>query len=133
MKSAPALAAALLFASLGFIGGCARPEAEVSGTVLMDDAPLKEGEIIFEEVDKKVAANAGKIVDSRYRLKVLPGHKIVRVRASRPAGKPDPLMGQAPREAMIAEEFNAQSTLSAAIKPGKNDGLDFKVKSIPQN
>ena len=57
--------------------------------------------------------------------------KKVRINASRPAKKADPVMGAAARESMIAREFNEQSTLTADIKGGKQDGVNFEVKAIP--
>jgi hypothetical protein len=99
--------------------------------VTMDKQPLKEGDIIFEESDKSKTPAAGKIVEGRYMLKVLPGSKIVRITASRPTKKPDPVMGSTAREPMIAKEFNEHSTLRAEIRPGKQDAVDFDVKPMP--
>ena len=123
--------AVVLVGCLGFVAGCGVSEAEVSGMVTMDKQPLKEGDIIFEESDKSKTPAAGKIVEGRYMLKVLPGSKIVRITASRPTKKPDPVMGSAAREPMIAKEFNEQSTLRAEIRPGKQDAVDFDVKFVP--
>jgi hypothetical protein len=111
-------------------GDSANQPAEVSGTVLCDNEPLKEGEIIFEG-DGKTPGSA-KIVDGKYTLKVLPGSRKVQIKASRPTAKPDPVMGSAAREQMIAREFNEQTTLTAEVKPGRQDGVDFKVRSIPR-
>jgi hypothetical protein len=111
--------------------GCSGSESEVSGTVLMDNQPLKEGDIIFEDVEGKVTPVAGKIVDGKYSLKVLPGKKKVKISASRPTKKVDPVMGAAAREAMIPVEFNEQTKLTAEVKPGKQDGVNFEVKSLP--
>ena len=123
--------AAVLMATLGLVAGCGVSEAEVSGTVTMDKQPLKEGDIVFEESDKSKTPAAGKIVEGRYTLKVLPGSKIVRITASRPTKKPDPVMGSTAREPMIAKEFNEHSTLRAEIRPGKQDAVDFDVKPMP--
>ena len=57
-------------------------DANVSGTVLMDGKPLKEGDILFEEVDKSKTPAGGKIVDGKYTLQVQPGSKMVRITAS---------------------------------------------------
>lgn len=112
-------------------GGCSSSESEVSGTVMVDGQPLKEGDIIFEDAKGIITPAAGKIVDGKYTLKVLPGQKKVRINASRPTKKPDPVMGAAARESMIAKEFNIETTLTADIKAGKQDGVNFEVKSIP--
>src|SRR5437773_2536754 len=96
----------LFLAGLGcvlFVLGCGNPAdqpAEVSGTVLCDNEPLKEGEIIFEGDGRTPAG--GLIVNGKYTVKVLPGIKKVQVKASRPTAKPDPVMGSAAREPMIA-------------------------------
>lgn len=60
------------------------------------------------------------ITDGKYSLKMLPGAKKVRILASRPASKIDPVMGAAAKEAMIAVEFNEKTTLKAEIKAGAN-------------
>ena len=117
----------LAFGSAG-CGGIS--DARVSGTVLMDGKPLKEGDILFEEVDKSKTPAGGKIVDGKYILQVQPGYKVVRITASRPTKKPDPVMGAAARESMIAKEFNENTTLKAEIQTGQNEGVNFEVKSI---
>lgn len=122
----------LLALCLGLLTGCGPAEAEVSGAVLMDGQPLKEGDIIFQEADNSITPASGKIVDGKYTLRVLPGSKVVRINASRPPLIPDKVMGDAAREPMIAEEFNTKSTLKADVKAGKHQGVDFKVKSIPR-
>jgi hypothetical protein len=111
--------------------GCAAPEAEVSGTVYVDEQPLKEGDILFEEADKSKTPAAGKIVEGKYTVKVLPGAKVVRVTASRPGKIVDAAMGGPSLEQYIAGEFNEKTTLTADIKPGKQEKVDFRVKSIP--
>jgi hypothetical protein len=114
------------------LAGCrGASEAEVSGSVTIKGQPLKEGTIIFEEMDKSKAPAGGQIVDGQYVLKVVPGSKIVRINASRAPAKPDPVMGSAAREEMIAAEFNSNSTLRADIKPGKQEGVNFEVKGRP--
>jgi hypothetical protein len=122
--------AVLLAAALG-VAGCGGSEAEVSGSVTVDGQPLKDGDIIFEAADGSITPAAGKIVDGTYALKVLPGPKKVRINASRPTKKPDPVMGAAARESMIAAEFNEQTRLTADIKGGRQTGVNFEVKSIP--
>lgn len=123
-------AAVLMLTLSSLMVGCGPTEATVSGAVLVDGQPLEKGEILFEELDKSIAPNAGPITAGKYSLRVQPGAKIVRIRASRAPARPDPLMGYAPLEAMIPAEFNTQSTLRAQIKPGKNEGVDFAVTSI---
>lgn len=116
----------LLLISLGC--NSAETPAEVSGTVLLGSEPLAEGEIIFEAVDKSMAPGAGPIKDGRYTIQVLPGSKKVKIQASRPAAKIDPVMKIAMKESILGPEFNERTTLKAEIKPGKNDKVDFQVK-----
>jgi hypothetical protein len=119
----------LLCASLTL--GCGDGLAEVSGTVTVDDRPLQEGEIIFEEADQSKSPAAGPIVGGKYTVQVPPGSKKVRINASRPTKKPDPVLGAAARESMIAPEFNERTRLTAEIKPGKQDGVNFAVQGTP--
>ena len=124
----PGLVAGVLFL---FTGCGGESPADVTGTVKVDGQPLAEGEIIFEAADGTTTPGAGPIKDGRYEIKVLPGAKKVRISASRPTRKPDPVMGAAAREQMIAREFNQQTKLTAEVRPGKNEGVDFDVKAIP--
>ena len=75
---------------------------------------------------------AAPIKDGKYTVKVLPGAKKVRINASRQPAKPDPVMGAAARESMVQPQYNLETTLTADVKPGKQEGVDFKVKSIPR-
>jgi hypothetical protein len=118
----------LLLISLGC--NSAETPAEVSGTVLLGSEPLAEGEIIFEAVDKSTAPGAGIIKDGKYTIQVLPGSKKVKIKASRPAAKIDPVMKIAMKESILGPEFNEKTTLKAEIKPGKNEKVDFQVKQI---
>lgn len=112
--------------------GCGPSEkpATVAGTVLMDGQPLQEGEVVFEAADQKSAPASGPILNGKYRVEVPPGLKKVKVRASRAPAKPDPVMGMAPVEARIGPEYNENSTLSADVKAGLNEGVDFQVKEL---
>jgi hypothetical protein len=125
-------AALLLGAALLVLAsGCGSSPSEVTGTVMVDGKPLPEGEIIFEAADSKTTPTSAPIKDGKYTASVVPGAKKVRVTASRPARKPDPVMGAAARESAVAAEFNEKTTLKADIKPGANAGVDFSVKAAP--
>jgi hypothetical protein len=123
-------AALLAGAALWTMTGCGPRPAEVSGTVLIDGKPLAEGQIIFEATDARATPVAGSIKEGKYAVKVPPGAKKVKITASRPTKKPDPVMGAAARESMIAPEFNDRTTLTADVKAGKQDGVNFEVRSI---
>ena len=118
----------LLLVSLGC--NSAETPAEVSGTVLLGSEPLAEGNIIFEALDKSTAPGAGIIKDGKYTIQVLPGSKKVKIQASKPGTKIDPVMKSAMPESILGPEFNDKTTLKAEIKPGKNEKIDFQVKQI---
>ncbi len=118
----------LFFVSLGC--NSAETPAEVSGTVLLGSEPLAEGNIIFEALDKSTAPGAGIIKDGKYTIQVLPGSKKVKIQASKPGTKIDPVMKSAMPESILGPEFNDKTTLKAEIKPGKNEKIDFQVKQM---
>ena len=118
----------LLLVSLGC--NSAEAPAEVSGTVLLGSEPLAEGNIIFEALDKSTAPGAGIIKDGKYTIQVLPGSKKVKIQASKPGTKVDPVMKSAMPESILGPEFNDKTTLKAEIKPGKNEKIDFQVKQM---
>ena len=118
----------LLLVSLGC--NSAETPAEVSGTVLLGSEPLAEGNIIFEALDKSTAPGAGIIKDGKYTIQVLPGSKKVKIQASKPGTKVDPVMKSAMPESILGPEFNEKTTLKAEIKPGKNEKIDFQVKQM---
>ncbi len=118
----------LLLVSLGC--NSAETPAEVSGTVLLGSEPLAEGNIIFEALDKSTAPGAGIIKDGKYTIQVLPGSKKVKIQASKPGTKVDPVMKSAMPESILGPEFNDKTTLKAEIKPGKNEKIDFQVKQM---
>jgi hypothetical protein len=131
MKAIRALTVALSVAAVAAaLPGCGSPLSEVSGTVQVDGKALPEGEIIFEAADGKTTPAAGPIKDGKYTVQVLPGAKKVKINASRPTAKPDPVMGTSARESMIPAEFNDQTKLTADVKTGKQDNVNFEVKSI---
>jgi hypothetical protein len=126
------IASLTVVVTLVVLSGCdSKENTEVSGTVNIDGSALKEGDILFESSDGSAAPAAGKIVNGKYSLKVPPGAKKVLITATREGKKKDAAMGAAAREQMIAPEFNVKTTLTADIKAGKQDGVNFEVKSIP--
>lgn len=112
--------------------GCSSAEipAEVSGTVLLGSEPLADGNIIFESLDNSKAPGAGAIKDGKYSIQVFPGSKKVKIQASKPGAKIDPVMKLAMPESILGPEFNEKTTLKAEIKPGKNEKIDFQVNQI---
>ncbi|MBP3959170.1 hypothetical protein J8F10_28330 [Gemmata sp. G18] len=125
------LASAFLLALPLLVGCDGEKSAEVSGTVTIDGKPLPEGEIIFESPDGSKTPAAGPIKNGAYTVSVAPGSKKVKITASRPTKKPDPVMGAAAREAAIGPEFNQQTKLTAEVKAGSNAEVNFQVKALP--
>ena len=70
------------------------------------------------------------IKEGKYTIQVLPGSKKVKIQASKPAAKIDPVMKIAMKESILGPEFNERTTLKAEIKPGRNDKVDFQVKQM---
>ncbi len=125
-------AALLTFAAVGLLAGCGGEKpAEVSGTVTFDGKTITDGDIIFEATDGSSTPAAGKIVNGQYTVTVPAGPKKVRVLASKTPTKPDPALGMIPVESLIPTRYNTETTLTADLKPGKNDGVNFDLKSKP--
>ncbi|MDY3552127.1 hypothetical protein R5W24_001207 [Gemmata sp. JC717] len=124
-------AAAGAVALLLFFSGCGDKVSEVSGTVTFDGKAVANGDIIFESPDGSVTPAAGKIANGQYSLAVAPGPKKVRITAPKPPTKPDPVMGMNPIESLIPKEYNVETKLTADLKPGKREGLNFDLKAKP--
>ncbi|WP_439625893.1 hypothetical protein [Gemmata sp.] len=123
-SAALALGAALLVGS-----GCSGEKGgEVSGKVTYNDAPVEEGEIVFEAIDGNGSPAAGAITSGYYTVATTPGPKRVRISALKASGKVDPVMGTAPKEPMIPKEYNSESKLTAEVKSGKHQGVNFDLK-----
>jgi hypothetical protein len=118
---------------LALLAGCesSSKPVEVSGTVTIDSQPLSDGQIVFEAADGNTTPAGGTIKGGQYSLKVLPGAKKVKITASRPGKKIDPVMGAAPMEPLIGPDYNTNTKLTADIQPGVNANVNFEVKAIP--
>jgi hypothetical protein len=125
-------AVALMLGAPLFAGCGGEQLADVSGTVKIDGKPLPEGEIIFEAADGSKTPTGVPIKDGVYTLRVAPGPKKVKVLASRPPKKRDPVLGDLAREPMLGPEFNDRTTLTFDVKSGKNMDVNFDVKELPR-
>lgn len=113
--------------------GCGAEQlADVTGTIKIDGKPLPEGEIIFEAADGTKIPVSAPIKNGTYTAQVPPGAKKVKVLATRPPKRRDPILGDTAREPMVAPEYNDRTTLTADIKPGKNADVNFEVKELPR-
>lgn len=122
------------FLTLLFLLGCNRGPQEpvpvpVHGTVMLDDQPLPEGEILFK-IPGQVPAFT-EIRDGKYSLQVKPGKKEVEVLAYR-MGKDFDMGGviiKGTKENYIPERYNTKTTLKAEITPEGPNEFHFKVTS----
>lgn len=130
---------AMVLATAGCGGASTGGRLPISGEVLLDGQPLDEGAIHFEpSVEEKVKMDAGGVIkNGKYSLTaehgLPPGKYIVSITSSakdtRTAdeimkGGPD---AEGPKQRIDAK-YNAQTTLTAEVKPGANK-FDFKVES----
>ena len=91
---------------------------EVDGTVTLDGKDLPEGDIVFTPEDPKLGPDAGKIKDGKYKFKSKAGKMKVQIRATREVpGKKGPMGTEPLLEDIIADEYNAKTTLTADIGP----------------
>ncbi len=126
-----AATAALL---LPFVVGCgASPQGTVTGTVTLDQEPLKEGIIRFEPTDPNAQPVDAPVTDGKYTVTLAPGEAKVVVRANRVVGKtkmydtPDsPTVDKVVEK--IDAQFNDNTTLKYTVTPG-NQQKDWQVKN----
>lgn len=125
--------AVALMLGVPLFAGCGGEQlGDVAGTVKIDGKLLPEGEIIFEAADGSKTPAGAPIKDGAYALRVAPGPKKVKVLASRPPKKRDPVLGDAAREPMLGPEYNDRTTLAFDVKSGKNADVNFDVKELPK-
>jgi hypothetical protein len=114
------------------LAGCARdPSVAVVGTVVFDGQPLDQGEIIFVSPDGSVTPTAGPIAGGRYQVRALPGAKKVMINASRLSQTVDPNTREHQEYSFIPTAYNIQTRLTADIKPGDPNEVNFELKSRP--
>ena len=132
------------FVSAGCGSSALFDRAGVSGTVTFDGEPIKEGRITFTPQEgESSGAAAALIEDGEYSIDDSVGPKVgkqkVTINASRKTGQTVPAAMPAPEGTMIevTEEYipykyNYATTLSADIKAGDNDGVNFDLKPEPK-
>lgn len=131
----------LLGLSMCLLGwqGCTRGRGlvTVEGTVTFDGQPIEKGSIVFEPADRKGPTAGGSIENGKYQLanSVMPGKKIVRIIGVRKTGRqieegppspPGTMVDEI--ESFIPEVYNAKSTLTCEVTPGKANTLNFDLK-----
>ncbi|HRA87115.1 MAG TPA: hypothetical protein PK992_03575 [Planctomycetaceae bacterium] len=119
----------LLFSAVGCGSGADEPEKyEVSGKVTMAGTAVADGLIRFvpgagqPPRDPDVAV----IKEGAYKAMVTEGAKRVEIEAYTLTG-PE-FDGKPTSEQVVPPQYNAQSTLTADIKPDKNEGIDFTLE-----
>ena len=123
----------LVIVGTGLWCGCnfGPPSVVVSGTVSYQGEMVRQGEIIFADVQSTAPAAVGKVEDGRYRLETLAGEKRVRITASKETGRiVEGAMGTTYPEQvdLLPPEYNSASTLVRTVEPKKECVLDFQLK-----
>ena len=120
--------------------GCskkAEKKIAVSGTVLLDNGPLKDGDITFVGAAGTVP-EVLEVKDGAFKGEVTAGSKKVEVRAYKAVSSTGGGMykegempgGGASKENYIPAKFNTDSQMAVIIKSeGGNDNLKFEVQS----
>jgi len=122
-------------AGLGLaVVGCSSDKRtlEATGKVTYNGKDMPDGDILFVPDDKSLGAEAGKIKDGRYSVKVRPGKYRVEIRAVRTGTKSVPSAagpGATELEMVdyVPEENNTKSNLTAEVSSGKTT-FDFDIK-----
>jgi hypothetical protein len=127
-----------LFSALVFLNGCAPPgpkTMKVSGTVLLDDEPLPDGEVTLAG-EGGMVPDVFPVKNGKFEGQAKPGRVKVQIRAYREA-PPPPKDGTEPakgspkpaRENIIPRHYNDETTLTADVAEGGLKPAQFKVTS----
>lgn len=100
----------------------------VSGKVTWNKAPLENGSISFEPLDTSKTPSGEKIINGTYSLRASAGKCRVRIFATRPGDKIDPVMGAAPMEQYIPAKYNSESTLEFEVKTEGANEKNFDLE-----
>ncbi|WDI41051.1 hypothetical protein [Bremerella sp. P1] len=130
----------LMFCFLASSLGCSDSgisRQAISGTVVLDGQPLKEGSILLTPITPKGMTAGCKIEDGRYELNgdtgPTPGEYRVEISAWKSSDKPqlDEATGQMVADvvSIIPARYNSKSELTAKIESGATGSIDFDLKS----
>lgn len=129
----------VVFTALALLAaGCRDPlnRQEVSGTVTFKDKPLEYGKIEFTPTGGQPTGEGAVIENGAYKIPakkgLSPGPYKVLVNAPKgahaaPAGPPGSDAGPPPTE-LIPPQYNEKTTLTATVKEGGPNVLDFNLK-----
>jgi hypothetical protein len=130
--SRPSAAVILAIASFASVG-CTRSQmVEISGKVTLDGAPLSDGTIHFEPAEAPGPRAGAVIHDGAYKLRLLPGSKLVRIEGfivtgERPFNPSDPNSAMIPtKESIVPDMYNGHSTLKCDVGAATNS-QDFAL------
>lgn len=108
--------------------GCAaRETVDVSGAIAWDGAPMPHGDIMFVDVDPRVPAAAGKIVNGLYKFTCKPGEKRVQIQSYRLSGKKTP-QGTPIGEMYVPARFSSETELKVNVTLEGDNKFDFDLK-----
>lgn len=105
------------------VAGCSPGTGEltVTGTVTLDGAPLKSGQIRFVSADGQGPTAGAVIADGKYSTVLAPGEKLVEIRAAA-EGPARPMYGEAPAAPpprgggeLIPAKYNDATELKAQV------------------
>jgi hypothetical protein len=125
----------------GCSGGDGLDRQSVTGQVVFDGQPLKDGEILFFPTSngKDAIATGAHITNGNYSISKqegpIPGNYKVQITAAGGAQAPpansDAMPGTGPIHAkeLIPAKYNVQSTLTADVKTGEANKFDFTLSS----
>ena len=131
----------LLLAAAGCGGSDGLDRQAVTGTVSLDGAPLKEGQIQFFPAanTKEAIATGARITGGTFSIPradgPIPGTYTVQITASggeqAPPEGSDGMPGTGPKhdKELIPAKYNAQTTLKADVKSGEANKFDFPLTS----
>lgn len=127
--------AAAVLAFILMVGCSSAPEGPtlypVTGTVTFDGTPVAEGRIQFRKTEGDQQAFSSEIKDGKYALEAEAGNMKVEILASRPTGKFDTSNPDEPPqpvgEMYIPARYNAESSLTADVKPDADNVIPFEL------
>lgn len=128
----PAVALALAAGIIGAAGCSSDKSSTVTGEVLVDGKPLKEGIIRFVPADGKSQTADAPIADGKYSAKVPPGDKKVEISAPKVVGKKK--MYDTPDSPVVDEivellpaRYNTNTELTMKVENGSQE-KKFELK-----
>jgi hypothetical protein len=102
---------------------------EVSGTVLVDNQPLDQGDILFVSEDGTLGSDAGKIAAGQFRFQSTAGKKKVQIISTRELPRPAGSPGEPVLVNVLPPRYNVQTTLTAEVRAEGDNQYEFRLES----